>query len=51
MAYFLEIIKNGLEDYAVGNCVIIIKVVVYRCLFVSAETLYGIEVGAFFLAV
>jgi hypothetical protein len=51
MAYFLEIIKNGPEDYAVGNCVVIIKVAVYRCLFVSVEMLCGVEVGASFLAV
>jgi hypothetical protein len=51
MAFFLKIIKNGLKDFPVGDCVIVIKVVVYRCLFINVETLCGIEVGAFFLGV
>jgi hypothetical protein len=40
MTYFLEIIKNGLEDYAAGNCVVVIKVVVCRFLLVNVETLW-----------
>jgi hypothetical protein len=51
MAFFLEVITNGLEDFAVGDCVVIIKVVVCRGFFVNVETFYGIEVGAFFLGV
>jgi hypothetical protein len=51
MVFFLEIIKNGIEDRAVGDCVVIIKVAVCSGLFINVETLYGVEVGAFFLGV
>jgi hypothetical protein len=35
MAFFLEFIKSGLEDFAVRDCVVIVKVVVGRGLFVN----------------
>jgi hypothetical protein len=44
----MEVIKNGLEDIVVGDCVVVVKVVVGTGLFVNVETFYGIEVGAFF---
>jgi hypothetical protein len=49
MAFFLEVIKNGLEDFAVGDCVVVVKVVVGGGFFTNVETFYGIELGAFFL--
>jgi hypothetical protein len=51
MAFFLEVTKNGLEDFAVGDSVVVVKVVVGRGLFVNVETFYDNEVGAFFLGV
>jgi hypothetical protein len=49
MAFFLEIFKDNLENFAVGNCVVVIKVVVCKCFLINLEALIGVEVGAFFL--
>ena len=49
LALSLEIFKNGLENFAVWNCVFIVEVTVRRCFLVDVEALYGVQVNAFFL--
>ena len=43
----LKLFENGLENFVVGDRVVIIEVVVYRNFLMNVETLYGIEVHAF----
>ena len=45
----LEVTEYGIEDSVSGLCVIIIKVVVFSCLSMYLEALYGVKVDAFFL--
>jgi len=48
-AFVLENIENGLGNFAVGNCVDIIEVVVCRSLLINVKPFYGVEVEAFLL--
>ena len=45
---FQEIIKIGLEDFAVGDGVVVIQVVVCGCVFKNVKAFNDIEMGAFF---
>ena len=45
----LKFFENGLENFVIGDHVVIIEVVVYRSFLINVETLYGIEVHAFCL--
>jgi hypothetical protein len=51
MAFFLEVIKNCLEDFAVGDGVLVIQVVVSGSLFKDVEFFDSIEVGTFVVGV
>jgi hypothetical protein len=51
MAFFSEVIKNGLEDFAFGDGVVVILVVVCGSLFKEVKLFDSIEVGAFVLGV
>ena len=45
----LKLFERGLENFVVGDRVVIIEVVVYRSFLIIRESLYGIEVNAFCL--
>ena len=45
----LKFFENGLENFVIGDHVVIIEVVVYRSFLINVEMLYGIEVHAFCL--
>ena len=45
----LKFFENGLENFVVGDCVVIVEVVVHRIFLINVETLCGIEVHAFCL--
>ena len=45
----LEVPEYGIEGSVSGQCVIIIEVVVFSCLSMYVEALYGIKVDALFL--
>ena len=47
-AFLLKTFDDGLENFAVGNCVGIIEVVVYGTLLINVKSSDGIEVDAFF---
>jgi hypothetical protein len=51
MAFFLEVVKNGLEDFAVGDGVVDILVVVCGSLFKDVKLFDSVEVGAFVVGV
>jgi hypothetical protein len=51
MAFFSKVIKNGLEDFAVGDGVVVILVVVCGSLFKDVEISDSIAVGAFVVGV
>ena len=47
--FLLKNFEDGLENFALGNCVGVIEVVVCTDLLINAKTFDGIEVHAFFL--
>ena len=47
--YILEVTEYGIEDSVSWQCVIIIEVVIFSCLPMYVEALYGIKVDALFL--
>jgi hypothetical protein len=48
LACFMEILEKGLENFVVGDRVVIVEVVVGRSLLLNVELLYGIEVDVLF---
>jgi len=48
-AFILETIKDGLGNFAVGNCVGIIEVVVCRSLLINVKYFPDVEENAFLL--
>jgi len=48
-AFLFNLFEDGLENFAVGNCVGIIEVVVYSSLLMNIKTLNGIAVDVFSL--
>ena len=46
-AFLLKTFEENLENFAFGNCVGIIEVVVYGSLLINAKSSDGIEVDAF----
>ena len=48
-AFILETFEDGLGNFAAGNCVGIIEVVVCRSLFINVNPFDGVEVNALLL--
>ena len=48
-AFIFETFEDGLRNFAAGNCVDIIEVVVCRSLLINVKSFDGVDVDAFFL--